>query len=92
MRGDDELGTDEGTTKLELLKAEKNWVRLPTCLLGLLESWAGEERAKTQQLKAAWAPLQTQVMGYPEVVLVEEALEAAADADPWVATSGWGIL
>jgi len=82
VRGDDELGTDEGTTKQEPLTAEKNLARLPTYPLGLLESSAGEERAKTQQLKAAWVPLQTQVMGYPEVGLVVEALEAVADVDP----------
>ena len=82
MRGDDEPGTDEGTTKLELLTTGKNWERLPTYHLGLAESWAAEERAKTQRLKAVWAPLQTRVMGCREVGRVGEASEAVVVADP----------
>ena len=88
MRGVDEPGMDEGTMKPELLTAEKrtDWARritqLSTYLLGPSESWVVAERAKTQRLKVAWAPLKTQVMGCPEVGLVVKALEAAADGDP----------
>jgi len=88
VRGVDELVTDEGTKKPELLMAEKkmDWARrvplLSTYLLGPSESWVVEGRVKTQRLKAAWVPLQTQVMGCPEVGPVVTALEAAADADP----------